>query len=135
MECNRDEAIRAREIAEKKFTMQDFAGAKKFIHKAQQLYPALEGVSQWLAVIEVHIVSQTKVGSSNNETDWYGILQVLVPFCGLTLSHRVSFVSRCFLSSCILLYLFSDERSMMPQSTGDVQMLIASFNFTTTSMS
>ncbi|XP_073396532.1 uncharacterized protein [Physcomitrium patens] len=76
MECNRDEAIRAREIAEKKFTMQDFAGAKKFIHKAQQLYPALEGVSQWLAVIEVHIVSQTKVGSSNNETDWYGILQV-----------------------------------------------------------
>ncbi|XP_024390463.1 uncharacterized protein [Physcomitrium patens] len=76
MECNRDEAIRAKDIAEKKFAIQDFPGAKKFFLKAQQLYPALEGVPQWLAVLDVHIMAQMKAGSNSNETDWYGILQV-----------------------------------------------------------
>lgn len=75
MECNRDEAIRARDLAVTKFVMQDFLGAKKFILKAQQLYPPLEGAAQMLAVLDVHIAAQVKVGV--NETDWYGILQVL----------------------------------------------------------
>lgn len=74
MECNRDEAIRARDIAEQKFAMLDFAGAKKFIIKAQQLYPPLDGAVQMLAVLDVHIAAQVKLGI--NETDWYGILQV-----------------------------------------------------------
>lgn len=74
MECNRDEALRAREIAERKFAGQDFVGAKKFVRKAQQLYPPLEGVAQMLAVMDVHSVAQVKVGG--NEMDWYGILQV-----------------------------------------------------------
>lgn len=76
MECNRDEAIRARDIAERKFGMQDFAGARKFVLKAQQLYPALEGVPQMLAVMDVHSVAQAKVGGI--EMDWYGILEVLL---------------------------------------------------------
>jgi hypothetical protein len=74
MECNRDEAIRARDIAVGKFAMQDFLGAKKFILKAQQLYPPLEGAAQMVAVVDVHTAAQVKVGI--NETDWYGILQV-----------------------------------------------------------
>lgn len=74
MECNRDEALRAREIAEKKLVSQDFHGAQKFAHKAQQLFPSLENIGQLFAVIDVHIAAQSKINGS--ETDWYGILQV-----------------------------------------------------------
>ncbi|CAK9256280.1 unnamed protein product [Sphagnum jensenii] len=74
MECNKEEAVRAREIAERKFAIHDFVGAKKFLIKAQSLFPDLDGVSQMLAVVDVHSVAAVKVGS--NETDWYGILQV-----------------------------------------------------------
>ncbi|MCO5568051.1 hypothetical protein L7F22_021746 [Adiantum nelumboides] len=73
MECNRDEAIRSREIAEQKFMLHDLAGAMKFALKAQHLFPGLEGVPQLLAVLDVHIVAQDKVDGL--EPDWYGILQ------------------------------------------------------------
>ncbi|ESQ47344.1 hypothetical protein EUTSA_v10027781mg [Eutrema salsugineum] len=68
MECNRDEAARAKEIAEKKFKMKDIAGAKKFALKAQSLYPELEGISQMLATFDVYIAAE------NEDVNWYGIL-------------------------------------------------------------
>ncbi|KAE9592639.1 putative DnaJ domain-containing protein [Lupinus albus] len=71
MECNKDEAIRAKEIAERKFIAKDTLGAKKFALKAQNLFPALEGIPQMLATLDVHISSENKI---NGETDWYGIL-------------------------------------------------------------
>ncbi|KAF9607529.1 hypothetical protein IFM89_036891 [Coptis chinensis] len=71
MECNKDEAARAKEVAERKFTEKDIVGAKKFVLKAQRLYPTLEGLSQMLATIEVYIAAETKV---SGESDWYGIL-------------------------------------------------------------
>ncbi|CAH8312906.1 unnamed protein product [Eruca vesicaria subsp. sativa] len=71
MECNRDEALRAKEIAENKFKMKDLAGAKKFAVKAQTLFPEMEGVSQMLATFNVFIAAETKL---NGEADWYGIL-------------------------------------------------------------
>ncbi|GKD18368.1 ferric reduction oxidase 4 [Tanacetum coccineum] len=42
MECNKDEATRAKEIAESKFSSKDLNGAKKFALKAQNLFPGLE---------------------------------------------------------------------------------------------
>lgn len=71
MECNKDEAARAKEIAEKKFKMKDIAGAKKFALKAQSLYPEMEGVSQMLATLDVYIAAENKV---NEQVNWYGIL-------------------------------------------------------------
>lgn len=71
MECNKDEAARAKEIAENKFKMKDIAGAKKFALKAQNLYPEIEGVSQMLATLDVYIAAENKV---NEDVDWYGIL-------------------------------------------------------------
>ncbi|CAA7055771.1 unnamed protein product [Microthlaspi erraticum] len=71
MECNKDEAARAKEIAENKFKVKDFAGAKKFALKAQSLYPEVEGVSQMLATFDVYIAAETKV---NGDLNWYGIL-------------------------------------------------------------
>ncbi|KAI3749089.1 hypothetical protein L6452_12660 [Arctium lappa] len=73
MECNRDEAIRAKTIAEKKLADKDFAGAKKFTLKAQTLYPELDGISQMFTTLDVYISAEKKV---SGEVDWYGILGV-----------------------------------------------------------
>ncbi|XP_022725647.1 uncharacterized protein LOC111282027 [Durio zibethinus] len=73
MECNKDEATRAKELAEKKFLAKDVTGAKKFALKAQNLFPGLEGIPQMIATLDVHISAGNKI---NGETDWYGILGV-----------------------------------------------------------
>ncbi|KAJ0988805.1 hypothetical protein J5N97_007161 [Dioscorea zingiberensis] len=73
MECNRDEALRAKEIAERKFNARDFSGAKKFALKAQNLFPALEGINQMIATMDVYLAGELKV---NGERDWYAILSV-----------------------------------------------------------
>ena len=73
MECNKEEAIRAKSIAEKKMQLKDFSGARKLILTAQRLYPDLENASQMLTVCEVHCSAEIKLSGSE---DWYGILQV-----------------------------------------------------------
>ncbi|KAI4351911.1 hypothetical protein L6164_006212 [Bauhinia variegata] len=73
MECNRDEAIRAKEFAEKKFTAKDILGAKKFAVKAQKLFPGLEGIPQMIATLDVYVSAENEI---NGEPDWYGILGV-----------------------------------------------------------
>ncbi|CAO2164725.1 unnamed protein product [Urochloa humidicola] len=73
MECNRDEAQRAKDIAIKKFEAKDLQGAKKFALKAQALFPDLEGISQMIATFEIYLASELKVAG---EKDWYSILSV-----------------------------------------------------------
>lgn len=73
MECNRDEALRAKSIAEDKLEKKDFAGARKFALKAQTLYPGLDGISQILTTLDVYVSAENKI---SGETDWYGVLGV-----------------------------------------------------------
>ncbi|KAI3458027.1 hypothetical protein Pfo_014690 [Paulownia fortunei] len=73
MECNRDEALRAKSIAESKIEKKDFAGAKKFALKAQTLYPGLDGISQILTTLDVYVSAENKI---SGEIDWYGVLGV-----------------------------------------------------------
>ncbi|ONK78596.1 uncharacterized protein A4U43_C02F20470 [Asparagus officinalis] len=73
MECNKEEALRAKEIAEKKMQLKDFLGAKKVALKAQQLFSDLDNISQMITVCEVHCRAGLKV---NGEMDWYGVLQL-----------------------------------------------------------
>ncbi|CAH8276040.1 unnamed protein product [Arabidopsis lyrata] len=73
MECNKDEARRAIDIAERKLSQYDYNGAKKFVTKAQNLYPNLDGLKQVLLMIDVYISATNKI---NGEADWYGILGV-----------------------------------------------------------
>lgn len=73
MECNKDEAVRAKEIAERKFTERNYSAAKKFVLKAQNLYPGLDGLSQMMTTLEVYISAENKM---SGEMDWYGILGV-----------------------------------------------------------
>ncbi|XP_062189238.1 uncharacterized protein LOC133892460 [Phragmites australis] len=73
MECNKEEAARAKALAERKMLEKDFVGAKKMIIKAQQLLKEVDNISQqMLAVCDVHSAAGAKV---NGEIDWYGILQ------------------------------------------------------------
>ncbi|ONK72021.1 uncharacterized protein A4U43_C04F14820 [Asparagus officinalis] len=71
MECNRDEALRAKEIAERKFQANDLGGAKKFALKAQNLYPPLDGIDQMISTLNVHLSS---IARFDGEKDWYAIL-------------------------------------------------------------
>ncbi|CAK9145506.1 unnamed protein product [Ilex paraguariensis] len=74
MECNKEEAIRAKEIAEKKMENKDFVGAQRIALKAQQLYPDLENISQMILVCDVHCSAENKV--FGKDRDWYGILRI-----------------------------------------------------------
>ncbi|XP_078446520.1 uncharacterized protein LOC144715469 [Wolffia australiana] len=73
MECNKEEAVRAKAVAEKKMQCRDYDGARKMVLKAQRLFPDLENTSQMLTVCEVHCSAEARV---NGFEDWYGILQV-----------------------------------------------------------
>nr|GEU62513.1 hypothetical protein [Tanacetum cinerariifolium] len=74
MECNKDEAIRAKNIAENKMKNDDYEGARKIALKAQKLYPQLDNISQLLAVCDVMCSAERKIYGT--ELDVYGILQV-----------------------------------------------------------
>ncbi|KZV21603.1 hypothetical protein F511_17628 [Dorcoceras hygrometricum] len=74
MECNKDEAIRGMEIAEKKMETNDFDAARRIARKAQSIYPELENISQLITVCDVHCSSIKRVFGS--EKDWYEILQI-----------------------------------------------------------
>ncbi|CAA7400567.1 unnamed protein product [Spirodela intermedia] len=73
MDCNQDEALRAKETAERKFIAKDIEGAKRFALKAKSLNPRLDGISQMIATLDVHLSSTTVV---NGEKDWYSILGI-----------------------------------------------------------
>ncbi|KAE9604264.1 hypothetical protein Lal_00001741 [Lupinus albus] len=73
MECNKDDALKAKEIAEEKLLKKDYGGAKLFALKARNLDPNLVGLSQLLAAIAVNISAERRV---NGQVDWYGVLGV-----------------------------------------------------------
>ncbi|CAO2202819.1 unnamed protein product [Urochloa humidicola] len=73
MECNREEALKAREIAVKKLESKDFVGAKRIALKAQRIFPEVENIPKLLTVCEVHCAAEAKI---NGMLDFYGILQV-----------------------------------------------------------
>ncbi|CAH8377610.1 unnamed protein product [Eruca vesicaria subsp. sativa] len=75
MEINKDEAIKSISIAEKKISENDYVGAKKFVNKAQNLYPKLDGLKQVSMMIDVYISALDKI-NRKGEADWYGVLSV-----------------------------------------------------------
>ncbi|XP_050380932.1 uncharacterized protein LOC126798131 [Argentina anserina] len=71
MEINKEEALKAKEIAEKRFAEKDFIDAKNYAVKAKSLYPDLEGISQMVATFEVYAATEYR---SCGEIDHYSIL-------------------------------------------------------------
>ncbi|KAG9156511.1 hypothetical protein Leryth_006507 [Lithospermum erythrorhizon] len=73
MASNKDAAAEAMVIAEEKLMEKDIRGAKTHASMAQNFYPELDGLSQLIKVIDVHIAyAKTVCG----EVDWYGVLSV-----------------------------------------------------------
>ncbi|KAG2318418.1 hypothetical protein Bca52824_011631 [Brassica carinata] len=75
MESNKDKAIKSIGIAERKISENDYVGAKKFVIKAQNLYPKLDGLKQVSMMIDVYISASNKI-NRKGEADWYGVLGV-----------------------------------------------------------
>ncbi|CAH8335818.1 unnamed protein product [Eruca vesicaria subsp. sativa] len=73
MDCNKEEAIRAKETAKKRFLANDFPGARKFALKAQFLNPDLEGISRMVATFDVHASAHNII---HGEIDYYGVLGI-----------------------------------------------------------
>lgn len=94
MESKREEAIVAKQHAEKRFAEKDFVGAKNFALKAQMLFPELEGISQMVATFDIYVASEGKV---NGEVDFYSIL-------GLKPSADKSMVKRQYKRLAVLLH-------------------------------
>ncbi|EOA19923.1 hypothetical protein CARUB_v10000173mg [Capsella rubella] len=71
---NKDEALRAKELAEDWMGKSDFTTARRVAIKAQKMDATLENVvSRMIMVCDVHCAALEKSG---DETDWYKILQV-----------------------------------------------------------
>lgn len=73
MECNKDEAVKVKELAEKKFQEKDIVGARKLALKAQRLFPSLDGIPNLLATLNIYVSAERKI---NGEVDWYGVLGI-----------------------------------------------------------
>lgn len=74
MSINRDEALRAKDLAEGLMKKIDFTAARKLAMKAQKMDSSLENISRMVMVCDVHCAATEKL--FGNEMDWYGILQV-----------------------------------------------------------
>ena len=72
MSATKDEALRAKEIAENRLQTGDFAVALKFAMKARRLFPDTQNITQIITICEVHYASQNKLSTS--DMNWYGIL-------------------------------------------------------------
>lgn len=70
---NKDEALRAKGLAEEWMRKTDFPTARRVAVKAQKMDETLENISHMIMVCDVHCAAEEKAG---DETDWYKILQV-----------------------------------------------------------
>lgn len=73
MDCNKGEAIRAKDIALRKMESGDFRGGMKFAVKAQKLCSDVEDVERMILVCEVHCCAEKT--DYRNERDWFKILK------------------------------------------------------------
>ncbi|CAA7016048.1 unnamed protein product [Microthlaspi erraticum] len=71
MEAYREEALKAKQIAERRFAEKDFTGARSYALRARSLFPELEGLSQMVTTYEVYIASQSR---RSGEIDYYAVL-------------------------------------------------------------
>ncbi|KAL4581429.1 hypothetical protein LXL04_017644 [Taraxacum kok-saghyz] len=89
-----EEAIRAKENAEKLFTLNDFTGAKQFALRAQSLCPQLEGISHMVATFEIYAATDPKI---NREIDFYSVF-------GLDPSADKSLIKKRYKKMAVLLH-------------------------------
>uniref|UniRef100_A0A1J3GT12 Protein HLJ1 n=1 Tax=Noccaea caerulescens TaxID=107243 RepID=A0A1J3GT12_NOCCA len=70
---NKDEALRAKDLAEDWMRKSNFSTARRVAAKAQKMDETLENIAHMIMVCDVHCAALEKSG---DEMDWYKILQV-----------------------------------------------------------
>lgn len=73
MVFRKDSAVRAKEVAERMFAINNIHGAMTFAVMAQNLFPTLEGITDMVTTLGMYICAAQKI---NGEPDWYHILGV-----------------------------------------------------------
>lgn len=73
MDCNKDDAFKAKQFAEKKFAEMDIPAAVKFALRAHNLYPGLDGLPQFIATLNVYLSAEKRIDGC---IDWYRVLGV-----------------------------------------------------------
>ncbi|CAL0319847.1 unnamed protein product [Lupinus luteus] len=94
MECNKNDALKAKELAEEKLLKKDYVGAKIYAIKARDLDPNLVDLPPLMAAIEVNISAERRV---NGQVDWYGVLGAQ------PLSDDVT-IRRCYKTRVLMLH-------------------------------
>ncbi|OIW03367.1 hypothetical protein TanjilG_29352 [Lupinus angustifolius] len=94
MEYNKDDALKAKELAEDKLLKKDYVGARIYAMKARELDPNLVDLPPLMAAIEVNISAERRV---NGQVDWYGVLGAQ------PLSDDVT-IRRCYKTRVLMLH-------------------------------
>ncbi|CAN6451810.1 unnamed protein product [Victoria cruziana] len=87
MECNKEEATRALEVAEAKLQKHDLEGARRLVQKAQRLFPSLSRIPQMSALLDV-LVAGPNCGGGCVEPDWYTVLGLPDPSAPLAVIKK-----------------------------------------------
>ncbi|KAG5004288.1 hypothetical protein JHK84_028556 [Glycine max] len=74
MEFNKDEAVRARQVAEARMQRGEFVEALKFATKAKKLCADVVNITHVITICEVHNAAKKKLSAT--DLDWYAILQI-----------------------------------------------------------
>ncbi|XP_043726070.1 uncharacterized protein LOC122672664 [Telopea speciosissima] len=73
----KQEAVRLKSIAEKKYIQSELKPALKFAKRAQRLHPQLQGISELVTALDIlRIASKESTTHTSALPDWYKILQV-----------------------------------------------------------
>ncbi|KAL1201039.1 Chaperone protein dnaJ 49 [Cardamine amara subsp. amara] len=116
MEAYREEALKAKMIAERRFAEKDFTGARSYALRAKSLFPDLEGLSQMVTTYDVYIASQ---GRRSGEIDYYAVL-------GLKPSAGKREVKKQFKKMAVLLH---PDKNKCLGANGAFQIISEAWNF------
>ncbi|KAF3780863.1 DnaJ-like protein subfamily B member 12 [Nymphaea thermarum] len=98
MECNKEEAARALDIAEAKLQKRDLEGARRLVQKAQHLFPSLPRIPQMSALLDVLLAAAPNPGAGSTEPDWYAVLGLLDP------SQPIALIKKQYHAMALLLH-------------------------------
>ncbi|KAL5714264.1 hypothetical protein ACHQM5_016249 [Ranunculus cassubicifolius] len=105
------------EAAKNLLQSRDLLGSKRFITRALQSSPKLDGIDQITAIIDVLLASEKRI---NNHLDWYSILQIEGR------SKDLEFIKRQYKQLVLLLH---PDKNKFPNSANAFKLVCDAWNF------
>ncbi|XP_024971696.1 uncharacterized protein LOC112510497 [Cynara cardunculus var. scolymus] len=114
MEYDETKALRAKEVAERKFMEQDYAEANLFAKKARDLCPWLNSISILITVIDIYCAKEEVV---NGQSGWHKVLK---------LEGSANVAKKCE-NFCSLVEIVQAGRNTVVGAEGALQILSEAF--------